>query len=170
MLIRVFHTYEKMLLLAQQNTIYYSEAAKNQGLFSLHFKQKSMDIYINQQEVNSTELFSKAALAPMLHHRSKILEFCWPRRCCVVSNATIKTTVINSMKSNLKLWHDAWVLSGLHWRSSEKLPPKTKRAGNRVARGRGARFFFPAILWSFKECRRQAHAKLVWERKKLGLF
>ena len=38
-----------MLLLAQQNTIYYSEAAKNQSLFSLHFKQKSMDIYINQQ-------------------------------------------------------------------------------------------------------------------------
>ena len=74
-----------MLPLAQQNTIYYSEAAKNQSLFSLHFKQKSMDIYINQQaaknktrtaEVNSTELFSKAALAPMLHHRSKILEFC----------------------------------------------------------------------------------------------
>ena len=65
-----------MLLLAQQNTIYYSEAAKNQSLFSLHFKQKSMDIYINQQEVNSTELFSEAALAPILHHRSKILEFC----------------------------------------------------------------------------------------------
>ena len=154
-----------MLLLAQQNTIYYSEAAKNQSLFSLHFKQRAW-IYtlINKQprtkpEVNSTELFSKAALAPILHHRSKILEFCWPRRCCVVSNANIKTTEINSMKSNLKLWHDVWVLSPVRFALTivGKLPPKTKRAGNRVARARSWRpLFFPAFLWSFKECRRQA--------------
>ena len=51
-----------------------------------------------------------------------------------------------------------------------KTPPKTKRAGNRVARGRGARSFFPPFCEVSKSAVDVKHMERIVKKNLLNLF